>query len=218
MTDHGSSSTRRIAHLDMDAFFVSIELLRYPQLRGQPVVVGGTRAYEPTQQSDGHFTFFKLSDYKGRGVVTTSTYEARALGVFSGMSLMRCATLAPHIILLPSHFDIYRDYSRRFKEAVRASESLTFLCERVSNDLKQKNYACRTIGIKLRYQNFQTITRDITLPHFIHSSLEIREAARACLKRVPWDQKIRLLGIRASGLKLIHQIPSSLKMQLTLPL
>lgn len=376
---------RRVAHLDMDAFFVSVELLRYPQLRGQPVVVGGAHDYEPIQQSNGQFKFFKLGDYTGRGVVTTSTYEARALGVFSGMGLMKCGKLTPEIILLPSHFDNYRHYSRLFKEAVRAiapnieeagideiyidltdlpeetillvkrikeailnatgltcsigvspnkllskissefekpngltildegdvphriwplpakkingigpktaerliqmgvhtigelaamsvitlidtfgratgnwlhqvaqglddrpvankigsksisrettferdlhvrqdrsllSESLFSLCQRVANDLEQKGYACRTIGIKLRYQNFETVTRDLTLPHFIYEPLEIREAARECLKRISWHQKIRLLGIRASGLIPINEIPLYLSIQPSLP-
>ena len=106
--------TRRIAHLDMDAFYASVELLRYPDLQGQPVVIGGTRR----STSGDPQTFMRLRDYVGRGVATTSTYPARALGVHSGMGLMKAAALAPDAILLPADFDAYRSYSRRFKAAV----------------------------------------------------------------------------------------------------
>lgn len=112
------NSIRRIAHLDMDAFFASVELLRYPELRGQAVVVGGRQIHHPLAQADGSRRFARLSDYAGRGVVTTSTYEARALKIFSGMGIMKSAQLAPDAILLPANFDAYRDYSRRFKAAV----------------------------------------------------------------------------------------------------
>ena len=113
-------SIRRIAHLDMDAFYASVELLRYPDLRGQPVVIGGRSAHQPVTQSDGTRTYSRLKDYLGRGVTTTSTYEARALGVFSGMGVMKAAKLAPEAILLPIDFAAYRHYSRLFKAAVAA--------------------------------------------------------------------------------------------------
>lgn len=362
------TSIRRIAHLDMDAFFASVELLRYPELRGSPVVVGGRNTQAPAINPDGTKRYARLREYVGRGVVTTSTYEARALGVFSGMGLMKSAQLAPDAILLPANFDAYREYSRRFKAAVatiapriedrgideiyidlsdlpddsltlarrikqavmdatgltcsigitpnkllakissdlnkpdgitllgmddipvriwplaakkingigpKAAERLgqlgittigelaaapmeilasqfgrtygmwlyraargiddrpvitesvpksisrestferdlharqdraelsplfTSLCERVADDLKRKGYAARTIGIKLKYFDFQVATRDITLPLPIITAPEIRQAAGECLKRVPLESKIRLLGVRASGL------------------
>ena len=109
---------RRIAHLDMDAFFASVELLRYPQLKGRPVVVGGRRVPAPQLKADGQLICGRLGDYVGRGVVTTSTYEARALGVFSGMGLMQSARLAPDALLLPADFEAYKHYSRLFKQAV----------------------------------------------------------------------------------------------------
>src|SRR6478735_910918 len=112
------TGVRRIAHLDMDAFYASVELLRYPELRGLPVVIGGRSAHRPTVQRDGSRNFSMLRDYAGRGVVTTSTYEARALGVFSAMGVMKAAQLAPDAILLPTDFDSYRHYSRLFKAAV----------------------------------------------------------------------------------------------------
>jgi len=110
--------TRRIAHLDMDAFYASVELLRYPELRGLPVVIGGRRDRQPAMREDGSRRFARLRDYAGRGVVTTSTYEARALGVFSGMGIMKAAQLAPDAVLLSADFDVYRHYSRLFKAAV----------------------------------------------------------------------------------------------------
>ena len=105
---------RRVAHLDMDAFYASVELLRYPQLRGLPVVIGG-RHHGHLRTGDN---FPRLRDYVGRGVVTTATYEARAFGVHSGMGIMKAARLAPDAILLPADFEQYRHYSRLFKAAV----------------------------------------------------------------------------------------------------
>jgi len=90
----------------MDAFYASVELLRHPELRGLPLVIGGRRRYE------------RLADYSGRGVITTATYEARAFGLRSGMALARAAELCPQAVLLPADFDEYRKYSRLFKEAV----------------------------------------------------------------------------------------------------
>lgn len=362
------NSIRRIAHLDMDAFFASVELLRYPELRGQAVVVGGRSVHQPVVQADGSRHFSRLREYTGRGVITTSTYEARALGVFSGMGLMKSAKLAPEAILLPASFEAYRHYSRLFKAAVRAiapnvedrgideiyvdlsdipeetsilaqrikdavfaatglscsigvtpnkllskiasdlekpngltilsmedvptriwplaakkvngigpkaserlerhgirtigelaaapqeflvskfgrstglwmhriargiddrpvvtesepksisrettferdlhakadraelSEVFTSLCLRVGDDLVRKGYACRTVGIKIRYSDFRAVTRDVTLPVAVSDGAAIRQAAGLCLKRVPLDQRIRLLGVRAGGL------------------
>ena len=116
-----SRMTRLIAHLDMDAFYASVELLRYPELRGQAVVIGGGRDAQPRLLPDGTRSFSTLRHYVGRGVVTTSTYEARKLGVFSAMGMMKSAALAPDAVLLPVDFDEYRQYSRAFKAAVRAS-------------------------------------------------------------------------------------------------
>ena len=124
MTFAAAASTRLIAHLDMDAFYASVELLRYPELRGKPVVIGGGRRHQPRETRDpvtGSVTreFATLRGYAGRGVATTATYEARAFGVHSAMGLMKAAALAPDAILLPVDFDAYRKYSRLFKAAVR---------------------------------------------------------------------------------------------------
>lgn len=93
-------ATRRVAHLDMDAFYASVELLHRPELKGLPVAIGGRG--DPTR----------------RGVVTTATYEARAFGVHSGMALSRAARLCPDLVLLPVDFERYREMSRRFKRAL----------------------------------------------------------------------------------------------------
>ena len=109
---------RWIAHLDMDAFYASVELLRYPELLGQPVVIGGGRRHQPVLRPDGTRQFATLDGYAGRGVATTATYAARDLGVHSGMGLMKAALRAPQAVLLPVDFEQYRAYSRRFKAAV----------------------------------------------------------------------------------------------------
>ncbi|MDB5801038.1 MAG: polymerase [Rhodocyclales bacterium] len=359
---------RRVAHLDMDAFYASVELLRYPELRGQAVVIGGGRDREPELLADGSRRFARLRDYVGRGVITTSTYEARALGVFSAMGMMKAAQLAPDAVLLPVDFDAYRHYSRLFKAAVasiapqiedrgideiyidlsgldeeslplaqrikqavreatglscsigitpnkllskicsdlekpdgitilgmediaqriwplpvrkingigpKATEKLaalgintigelaqadtallqdqfgrtyaiwlnevahgideraivtrseprsisrettferdlharhdrdtlstifTSLCTRLAEDLQRKAYVSRTIGIKLRYEDFRSVTRDLTLPVATADAATIRRAAGECLRRVPLEKRLRLLGVRASGL------------------
>jgi DNA polymerase-4 len=363
----------------MDAFYASVELLRYPQLRGQPVVIGGGRRHQPDRQADGTWRFATLSGYAGRGVVTTATYPARDFGVHSGMGLMKAAALCPQAVLLPVDFDEYRRHSRAFKAAVaeiapviedrgideiyidltevpgaqdavahdphggvralaqeirnnvlrrtgltcsvgvtpnkllskiaseldkpdgltvmteadlatriwplaarkingigpkaadkllalgvrtvgdlaarpraelieafgrsygawlhevahgrddrpvvthsdpvsssrettfernlhavrdraELGEILTRLCTQVGLDLQRKGWRARTIGIKLRFEDFKTVTRDLTLDNPTADGREIRHAAGQCLKRVEFRQRLRLLGVRASGL------------------
>src|SRR5262249_33059504 len=102
-TEHEFSNSRsmalaapRICCLDLDTFFVSVERLLDPSLNGKPVVVGG----RPGQ----------------RGVVTSCSYEVRALGVRSGMSLTEAYALAPNAIYLPTRHDLYSDYATRVRE------------------------------------------------------------------------------------------------------
>jgi len=107
----------------MDAFYASVELLRYPQLRGRPLVIGGSRAATATAAPGASLPqapagLRRLRDYAGRGVVTTATYEARGFGVHSAMGLMRAAQLCPDALLLPADFERYRDYSQRFKQVI----------------------------------------------------------------------------------------------------
>jgi len=148
---------RRIAHLDMDAFFASVELLRYPMLKGQAVVVGGRSTKAPFQDESGQWHYAKLKEYVGRGVVTTSTYEARALGVFSGMGLMQSAKLAPDAILLPADFEAYRHYSRQFKTAVKAIAPLIEDrgIDEIYIDLTDVEHESREIAVLLKRAVYQ---------------------------------------------------------------
>ncbi|MES2907665.1 MAG: DNA polymerase IV [Pseudomonadota bacterium] len=390
---------RRIAHLDMDAFYASVELLRYPQLRGLPVVIGGARrpADAVLLQQYGQQTladippeaFPRLGDYVGRGVITTATYAARTFGIGSAMGLMKAAKQCPQAILLPVDFDQYRHYSRLFKaeilkiapvmedrgvdevyidltevpggqeaggrvlaeriqaailavtgltcsigiapnkllakmasefdkphgvtvlhevdlaeriwplpcrringigpktdarlqalgiatigelaasdpdwlqqqfgmvygrwlheaaqgrdqrclqthsEPVSLSRETTFerdlhavhdkaelgaiftrLCERLADDLQRKGYAGRTVGIKIRYDNFKSVTRDQSSYAFTADARTIRELAGQCLKRVPLDRRLRLLGVRVGALVKPGQVPGSARLALCEP-
>lgn len=112
----------------MDAFYASVELLRYPQLKGLPVVIGGGRRRLDDALRDRYSdlplaeipadAFPVLKDYVGRGVITTATYAARQFGVGSAMGLMKAAKLCPQALLLPVDFDEYRTYSRQFKGVI----------------------------------------------------------------------------------------------------
>ena len=114
----------------MDAFFASVELLRYPQLKGLPVVIGGARrqvdeAIRRHVPEGGSLAdipvgaFPRLKDYVGRGVITTATYPARTFGVGSAMGMMKAAKLCPQAILLPVDFEEVRRFSRLFKKTIR---------------------------------------------------------------------------------------------------
>jgi DNA polymerase-4 len=85
----------------------------------------------------------------------------------------------------------------------RALLSVVFtdLCARVARDLARKCLVGRTIGVKLRYDDFRTVTRDVTLDAAIADAAAIRRAAGACLKRVPLERRLRLLGVRVGGLQ-----------------
>ncbi len=376
------AAIRRIAHLDMDAFYASVELLRYPQLKGLPVVIGGARRLEDETLRQSYAqrdlariplaAFPRLHGYSGRGVITTATYAARQFGVGSALGLMKAAKLCPQAILLPVDFAEYRNYSRAFKaivtdiaplmedrgidevyidftevpggqreggrvlarliqkaifdgtgltcsvgvapnkllakmasefnkpngiaivfaedlaskiwplacrkingigpklderllklgihtigelaqqeqqglidrfgqktgswlfeaaqghderpivlqsEPVSISRETSFerdlhavrdkaelgaiftrLCQQVAVDLQDKGYVGKTIGIKLRYADFRSVTRDQTLATYTADAQTIRHHAGLCLKRAPLNQRLRLLGVRVASL------------------
>jgi DNA polymerase-4 len=91
---------RTIAHIDLDAFYASVELQRRPELRGQPVIVAGSGP---------------------RSVVTTASYEARAFGVGSAMPAARARRLCPDAIVIPPDFPAYRAVSQQVMELVRGT-------------------------------------------------------------------------------------------------
>jgi DNA polymerase-4 len=89
-------------------------------------------------------------------------------------------------------------HPRQDREAL--SRILQDLCERLAQDLTRKGYLARSVGIKLRFEDFSTITRDHALATPVADGAALIEAARASLKRVVFDRKLRLLGIRAGSL------------------
>src|SRR5256714_11389282 len=102
---------RTIFHVDMDAFFVSVEELQDPSLKGKAVVVGGQR--------------------DERGVVSAASYEARKFGVHSAMPLRTAAKLCPHAIFLDGRLDLYREASQKAKAVL---ESFSPAVEMASTD------------------------------------------------------------------------------------
>jgi len=108
--DWGSDDTgASILHVDMDAFFASVEIARRPHLRGRPVVVGG----------------------KERSVVLAATYEARAFGVHSAMPMARALRLCPHAVVIPPDHRTYREVSR---QVMAVLAEVTPLVEQISVD------------------------------------------------------------------------------------
>ncbi len=86
------------------------------------------------------------------------------------------------------------------RDRVELGRIFTDLCERVADDLRRKGYVGKTIGIKLRYDDFKIATRDQTIATYTQDAAAIRRAAGECLKRVPLDKRLRLLGVRVGNL------------------
>jgi DNA polymerase-4 len=99
-----------ILHVDMDAFYASVETIKDPALRGKPVIVGGRGS---------------------RGVVTSASYEARSFGVTSAMPVVRARRLCPHGVFVPNDFSSYQDFSLQIREVFT---SFTPLVEPLSLD------------------------------------------------------------------------------------
>jgi DNA polymerase-4 len=134
-----------ILHVDMDAFFVSVELLERPELRGKPVIVGG----QPNQ----------------RGVVTAASYEARKFGVHSAMPLRTASRLCPQAVYLESHHAKYSEWSDRVATILAKFSPIV---EMVSIDEAYLDLAGteRLHGPPLAATDklLRTITRDTGLP------------------------------------------------------
>ncbi|CAM3455547.1 DNA polymerase IV [Paracoccus nototheniae] len=94
MTDPALPALRKIIHVDMDAFFASVEQRDFPELRGKPVAVGGSAA---------------------RGVVAAASYEARVFGVRSAMPSVTAARLCPGLIFVRHRFDVYKEVSQQIR-------------------------------------------------------------------------------------------------------
>jgi DNA polymerase-4 len=93
------------------------------------------------------------------------------------------------------------------RDREQLSRIFTDLCVGLSEDLQRKGYVGKTIGLKLRFDNFHTVTRDQTLDHPTQDAQTIRRAAGECLKRVEFDRRIRLLGVRAGALYPAGSVP-----------
>ncbi|MGZ5187441.1 MAG: DinB/UmuC family translesion DNA polymerase, partial [Caldimonas sp.] len=89
-------------------------------------------------------------------------------------------------------------------------EIFTDLCTKLAGDLARKGYAAKTIGIKLRFDDFRIATRALTLPAHTLDAREIRRAAGLCLKRVDLARRLRLLGVRASALEKLSDLVAGL--------
>ncbi|MGK7913534.1 MAG: DNA polymerase IV [Synechococcus sp.] len=129
---------RKIVHIDMDAFFASVEQRDFPNYRNQPIAVGGT----PAQ----------------RGVVATASYEARKFGVRSAMPSRTALQLCPQLIFVPPRFDIYRSVSQQIQEIFFR---YTDLVEPLSLDEAYLDVTDNKLGVDPATRIARLIRRDI---------------------------------------------------------
>lgn len=115
---------RKIIHIDMDAFYASVDQRDFPELRGKSVAVGGSP--------------------DGRGVVATASYEARKFGVRSAMSSRQALQLCPHLIFTPPRFDVYKQVSQQLRDIFRR---YTDLIEPLSLDEAYLDVSIDKLGI-----------------------------------------------------------------------
>jgi DNA polymerase-4 len=129
---------RKIIHVDMDAFYASVEQRDHPEYRGKPVIVGGS----PEQ----------------RGVVTTASYEARKFGVHSAIPTSRAKRLCPDGIFVHPHFEKYREVSRQIREIFQRH---TPLVEPLSLDEAYLDVTEELTGIATATETAEVIRREI---------------------------------------------------------
>ena len=131
-------ANRKIIHVDMDAFYASVEQRDTPELRGQPVIVGGNP--------------------HSRGVVAACSYEARKFGIHSAMPSKRAYTLCPHAIFVAPRFDVYRQVSNHIRAIFHEH---TDLVEPLSLDEAYLDVTCNKKGIPSATQIAKEILADI---------------------------------------------------------
>jgi DNA polymerase-4 len=103
------------------------------------------------------------------------------------------------------------------RDRAELTRIFTELCEQLGHDLMRKGYLGRTVGIKLRFEDFKTVTRDLSLPTATADAAQIRAAAGACLKRVDLAKRLRLLGVRMGNLERPGQAEPKKRTKATLP-
>jgi len=200
-----------ILHVDMDAFFVSVELLARPDLRGKPVVVGG----RPDQ----------------RGVVSAASYEARKYGIHSAMPLRTAGKLCPHAVFLDGHHEKYAEWSDRVAAIlVRFSP----IVEMVSIDEAYLDLAGteRLHGPPLAAADklLRTVTRETALPCsaglaatrlvakvasdqakprglvWVSPGMEARFLAPLPIRKIPGIGEVTERALRALGIETVEQL------------